>query len=421
MPRGRLDPPLASREATCVNATLFLCVITLACSGQASDTTMIVSDDPGLAAMANALLPEVSERAGMSLHEPVRIARRSREALETYLAFKLESDLPDERAEHVAAVYGLLGQGSPDLDLKALLASVYGEQVVGFYEPDSTALFLVDDQPEEAIEPILVHELVHAIQDQNRSLDSLTSEDLGNDAQIAAQAAIEGQATLVMMEWMFGRMGGQDVDFEDLPDFRGMVGPLLEGVRDQYPMLAGAPRVLQEGLLYPYIEGAGYVMEVWRSADGRPSPIGRHLPQSTEQVTNPRKILGAEPDTPVTIRFDASEVVYQNNLGHAELGVVLAEWAQDEAARALADGWAGDQYALTGRPGAWGLRWFVLWDGPEERDRMLRAWEGFTHRPGGLVATVAEQDGIPAIVFEVGDPPPLSVSAARAPGPWDQE
>ena len=275
----------------------------------------------------------------------------------------------------MTAVYALLAQADPDMDLRGLLSAVYGEQVVGFYEPDSTALFLVDDQPQEAIEPVLVHELVHAIQDQHASLDSLTAEEAGNDARVAAQAAIEGHATLVMMEWMLGSMG-QPVDLEALPDFGGMVGPLLETVRDQYPMLAEAPRVIQEGLLYPYLEGAGYVMEVWKSADGRPSPVGALLPHSTEQVSDPDKRVGPAPDAPTRLEFPGSDVVLQDNVGQAELAVMLQEWSGREEARELAQGWDGDQYALYGGPGAWTLRWAIVWDDAASRDRFVGGGAG---------------------------------------------
>lgn len=384
---------------------MLLCAALTGCLPQSPDTTLIVSEDPELGEMARQVLADVSERAGMSLHRPVRVASRSRAFLEGYLATKLDEELPVSEARHITAVYALLGQASPDLDLRSLLASVYGEQVVGFYEPDSTALFVVDDQPPETIEPILVHELVHAIQDQNRSLDSLTADERGNDAQVAAQAAIEGHATLVMMEWMFSRMGGQEVDFESLPDFRGMIGPLLESVRDQYPMLAEAPRVVQEGLLYPYLEGAGYVMAVWRSAEGRPSPIAERLPESTEQVSAPEKKLSDPVDAPVRIRFDHDAVVYQNNLGSAELGVVLSEWAGAEAGRGVADGWAGDQFALFGEPGAWSLRWIILWDDTAARDRFVEALPTMPNRPGGLLPVTGEAGGRPSVVLDFGSPP----------------
>ncbi|MGI9627383.1 MAG: hypothetical protein ACR2QM_11155 [Longimicrobiales bacterium] len=388
-----------------MNAALLLTLVASSCAPQAVDTTLIVAEDPELGALASSVISEVSERSGMSLNRPVRVARRSRAALESYLNAKLEKDLPEEKADQITAVYSLLGQAPADLDLRSLLASVYGEQVVGFYEPDSTALFVVDDQPPETLEPILVHELVHAIQDQNESLNGLTDEGRGNDAQVAAQAAIEGHATLVMMEWMFSKMGGQEVAFEDLPDFGGMVAPLLETVRTQYPALAQAPRVVQEGLLYPYLEGAGYVLEVWKSDEGRPSPIGEYLPGSTEQVSDPLKRLGTPVDAPVRIEFQGSDVVYQNNLGWAEFRIVLEEWGGTSEDRDFADGWAGDQFALYGTKGEWSLRWVTLWDDLAARDRLAAALSQMSGLPSGAVVKVGTYEDAPALELLLGAPP----------------
>ena len=68
---------------------------------------------------------------------------------------------------------------------------LYTEQVAGFYEPDSTALFVLDDQDEVALKGLLLHELVHAVQDQTVDLDALTDPDLGADRAAAAQSAID--------------------------------------------------------------------------------------------------------------------------------------------------------------------------------------------------------------------------------------
>ena len=87
-------------------------------STEPPDTTLIVADDPSLGAMATRILEDVSERAGMSLKSPVRVAKRSREALESYLALKLDEELTEERASHVTAVYSMLGQAPEDLDLR---------------------------------------------------------------------------------------------------------------------------------------------------------------------------------------------------------------------------------------------------------------------------------------------------------------
>ena len=164
------------------------------------------------------------------------------------------------------------------LDLRALLVSVYREQVAGFYDPDSVALFVMDDMPQEMLETVLIHELVHAVQDQTANLDSLTAEVRGNDRQAAAQSAIEGHATLIMLEYMMEQMRGEPVDLSELPDFSQALGPALEAMRSQYPALAAAPAIVQEALLFPYLKGASFVAALWKAKEGRPPPFGVESP-----------------------------------------------------------------------------------------------------------------------------------------------
>ena len=146
-------------------------------------------------------------------------------------------------------------------------------------------------------------------------------------------------------------------------------------------------------------------MEVWKSEPGRPSPIGAFLPASTEQVSHPEKRLGADLDRPVDVVYEDRSVVYQNDLGKAELRIVLEEWSRDPKDRDLADGWAGDQFALYGTPDDWSLRWVILWDDAESRDRFAQGVAGMERLPDGLRFEPGEHDGHPAVSFVVGDPP----------------
>jgi len=107
----------------------------------------------------------------------------------------------------LSEAYALLGLVPRAMDLRGMLKAIYLEQIAGFYDPDSTTLFVLDDQPDEAIESLLAHELVHAIQDQNTDLDAITAPGLNNDRRVAAQAAIEGHATLVMFEFLIREQG----------------------------------------------------------------------------------------------------------------------------------------------------------------------------------------------------------------------
>lgn len=395
------------------------CLLLASCVPQAPEQQWVKAGDPGLEAMATRLLPEVARRSGMEVRSPVRVALRSREALETYLRGKLEEELPPPKAERVVAAYSLLGLAEPGLDLRAVLLSVYLENVLGFYDPDSVALFVVEGQADDAVEPVLVHELTHALQDQHLSLDSLLAPERGNDARTAAHAAVEGHATLVAMEWALSRNAGSDVDLAAFPGLDAALDAAVQVAGSGFPRLSEAPRVVREGLLYPYAEGARFTAAVWRTTGDRTSALGRHLPQSTEQVSDPERLLGSPPDPPVRLVFDEgsdeSPPVFQDNLGRLELGILLEERGGAEGVADLAAAWAGDQYALYGAPGAWSLRWVVLWDHETGRDAFLR-WAAAGGAPPGAEAGPVEVEGWPGAEVVVGRPPPGGVRIRPPPG-----
>jgi hypothetical protein len=365
------------------------------------------------------LLPVLAEKAQMELVRPIRAERRSREELEAYLRFKLEEELPPEEAARLTKSYALLGLLEPDTDLRGLLLSVYTEQVAGFYDPDSTALFVMEDLSADTLESVLIHELVHAVQDQTADLDSLTAEDRGNDRQTAAQAAIEGHATLIMMEYMAESLGAAPFDIANFPDLFAALGPALEAMRDQYPALASAPAIIQESLFLPYLKGASFVAAFWGERGARTPPFGPDLPQSTEQILDPTRAFGPERDSPTELLVgpgEGYEILYQNSLGQMELEVLLAEHLGQEA-RSLAEGWDGDRYVLVaGQGGSQALLWASIWDETEERDRFLGGFEGVL---ASLAAPATlerlEVGGRPGALLRVGIGQDVPVSVREGP------
>ncbi|MDX1646776.1 MAG: hypothetical protein R3304_06515 [Longimicrobiales bacterium] len=377
----------------------------LRCDAQPT-SELVVSSDPELGLLAAELLPDLAARAGMQLRAPVRLEERSRDELVAYLESKIDEELPEEEARDRRSAYALLGLMPPDLDLRQVLLDLYTEQVAGFYEPDSTALFVLDDQSEESLEALLLHELVHAVQDQTVDLDDLTDPDRGNDRASAAQAAIEGQATLVMLEYMTEQMTGVPVDLGQVPDFSAQIRPALEAMNAQFPALARAPRVVRESLLFPYVEGAGFVQRLWAGGE-RLDPFGATLPLSTEQVLRPR----AAP--PVGVRLDVSNgrVVLEDVLGRLELGVLVEDVLGLDGSGGVvgaggpAEGWDGDRYALVETPeGDRSLVFVVVWDTDAARDRFVEAVRAARHRFGGPVTVDGRIEGERAVsVLRVGE------------------
>lgn len=372
---------------------------------------MVVSDDPELRALAAELLPGLAARSGLPFLAPIRLVRRSREELVAFLEFKLTEEMSDEREAALVQSYAMLGLVPGDLQLRELLKSVYTEQVAGFYDPDSTALFVLDDQPQATLGPLLLHELVHAVQDQSVDLAALTAPSVGNDRRSAASAAIEGHATLIMFEQMAEAMQGGPVDLGDIPDFASQVRPALEMARSQYPQLARAPRVIQESMLLPYLEGAGFVQRLWMELPERTAPFGEWLPTSTEQLLNPDRFLSTPRDEPteLLITLDQGVIRHEDGLGAAEVLILMEE----HAGVADATGWDGDRYVLFELNGESGLVWASIWDSVADRDRFVnQLGAGLATFPGGGRLEAREFNGRPGAILSVGAATGVSVTSS---------
>jgi hypothetical protein len=341
-----------------------------ACSSHAQEPAppLVESSDPELRRLAGEILPGLAERAGLDLVEPVRVERRTREELVAYLRYKLDEDLPAREAALTVEAYAMLGLVEPDLDLRGLLLELYTEQVAGFYEPDSTALFVMEDQPQEALKSLLLHELVHAVQDQTVDLEAITSDEHGNDRAAAAHSAIEGHATLVMLEFMMEGMTGQAVDLATMPSVADQLMPALDGMREQFPALAGAPTIIQRTILFPYAQGAGFVQRLWAS-EGRVPPFGPWLPASTEQV-----IEGSLDDPPIQVEVEVTggTVLHDNVLGRLE-SEVLVETHLGAPTPDLTEGWEGDRFVLVEADGGAfrALAWASIWEDEAARDAFV--------------------------------------------------
>ncbi|HEY8470422.1 MAG TPA: hypothetical protein VIL18_12300 [Longimicrobiales bacterium] len=367
-------------------ALLAVPLVAAACRGQDREA----AEEARLRASVDDLLPRIEALAGLEARGPVRLALRDRAELREYVAARIEEELPPAELEGVEGAYRALGLVPDTLDLRALLLDLLTEQVIGYYDPATETLYVVAGVPREALEPVLAHELVHALQDQHVDLDSLVARERGNDRQTAAQAAIEGHATLVMMALIAERQAGQPVSPSMLPDLGRQLRPALEAENEQFPVFRSAPRILRETLLFPYLGGASFVQSLWRAAGAEqtPAPLDTLLPQSTEQVLHPDERFIRVRDEPTEIRLGESasgsgagwRTVYENTLGELETSILLGEHLGSGAEQA-ARGWDGDRYRLLEGPsGGRALVWYSVWDGAAAADRFADAYRRVLER-----------------------------------------
>ena len=163
--------------------------------------------------------------------------------------------------------FGLLDR---DFDLKPFLLALLKEQIEAYYDSKTKTVNLLDWVAVDEQKPVLAHELTHALQDQHvnlekwgdqtpeRCLDDLqrrSSTTLQKDEfDTAREAVTEGQATAVMMDNILKPMGKSLV--KD-PEVVELIKQQMAGSENS-PVLARAPLLLSESLLFPYREGLSF-------------------------------------------------------------------------------------------------------------------------------------------------------------------
>jgi len=257
--------------------------------------------------------------------------------------------------------------------------------VAGYYDPDSSALFVVRGADPLVLKLILAHELVHALQDQYMSLNSILKLRHQNDRQMAGQAVAEGQATLASIEAM-----APGADLSGVLGDWDQVRELIRSQQAAMPVFATAPPIIQEGLLFPYLAGAQFMRD-FNARRSRPDeePYGDRLPISTAQILHAG--LYTTHTLPVRVGFGpdpGDTLVYDDDFGEFETGVALKTWGVDPTvAEAAADGWDGDRFEVLGAPPGTVVMWATAWRTPQDADQFQRALtDGWARGHGGTGA-----------------------------------
>lgn len=252
---------------------------------------------------------------------------------------------------------GLLAAGASYLDR---LAGAVGRDPVGFYDPSSRRLSVPDfvSLPEQR--PTLAHEIAHALQDQRFGLRRFLKvtpdgrRGLSFDEQLARQALVEGDASVLSMEAIDPR-GAFPTPMElaaTAQRAREAAGPAFA---------SQTPRFLRELLAFPYVDGFAFVAREratasWAAIDA----IWARPPESTTQVLHPEKYDRRQSPIeielpPLPLMGDGLRLARADTLGELVLRVWLAApgpgLAADplltpETAERATTGWRGDRVAV---------------------------------------------------------------------------
>lgn len=315
-----------------------------------------------LFALVDQLLQFSSQETGLPIKSTVKRRLTTRSEVEKYVSDKFNDDEGAKRLQRDEIVLKKFGLLDRDFELKPFLVALLKEQIEAYYDSKTKTVNLLDWVDADEQKPVLAHELTHALQDQHSGLDQWddqTPDDVSTTASgdtdhlqkdemdTARDAVAEGQATAVMMDYVLKPLGKSLVKDPEVLDI----------VKDQMtgsdsPVMARAPLLLSESMLFPYREGLSFEQDVWMD-EGQHAAFAGTLdrpPTSTWEIINPRAYEKKEipsvplmPDIhplvdPVYRPYDIGQV------GQLDLHILAELFGGDQAARDLTPAWNGGIY-----------------------------------------------------------------------------
>ncbi|PSH05065.1 MAG: hypothetical protein CXZ00_02605 [Acidobacteria bacterium] len=304
------------------------------------------------------ILKFASEHTGLPIRHSVKKKLASREEVAKYIAARLKEQRNRERFDHSEVTLKKLGLIPRDFNLRPYLLGLYKEQVEGWYDSHNKTVYLLDWVAPELQKPVMAHELVHALQDQNFDLEKWMNvrkdstdetEQMALDEQrLARQAVVEGQAMIALFDYQLAPIGKTVESAPELVD--SMKSAMID--EGATPLYAKAPLYLREAMLFPYTYGMDFVRAVLakRGKQAAFAGIFEHPPVDTRQIMEPATYISGEPQP--EIKFVALDKVLGpdwrrddfSGIGEIDLRVILQQWGGPEPAKKLTHAWRGGYY-----------------------------------------------------------------------------
>jgi hypothetical protein len=316
-----------------------------------------------LFALVDQLLQFSSQETGLEIKSNVKRRLTTRAAVEAYLNQKFEEDQGAKRLQRGEIVLKKFGLLDRDFNLKPFLLALLKEQIEAYYDSKTKTVNLLDWVAINEQKPVLAHELTHALQDQRVDLEKWGDQtpvdpstnyrdDLDHLAKdeddTAREAVAEGQATAVMMDNILKPMGKSIIKDPEVVD---LIKNQMAGSENS-PVLARAPLLLSESLLFPYREGLSFEQDVWMDQGQKAAFAGTldHPPSSTWEIINPREFERSRvPMVPLLPNIhpivDKTYKAYDiGQVGELDLHILAKLFGGDQAARDLTPAWDGGIY-----------------------------------------------------------------------------
>lgn len=352
-------------------------------SGDESTTTSAPAVGPlaeeEFLALVDELEAYVADARGLEWQDDVVVELADDDEFEDRLFEDFEEDLED--LEDLEVFYRALGLLPSDMSLADQLRGIYSAGTLGVYFAEENELVVRGTRPTPYVQQTIVHELVHALDDQHFELYRPEYEDRKDEISSGFQATIEGNASRIEDAWLSDQPG----------DFRERASEEEQSYSEGID-LEGFPQILLFQIGAPYQLGEIFVDHL--VAENGERGVDAALtdpPDTSEQFLFPPLYLEGEPRIEVPPPPAEGEIVDDGVVGAFFLFALFtatdSSINQNDAVRAV-QGWGGD-WAVSWRDGdASCMRADFVGDTDDDTGEIENALETWTDSRGiGDVST----------------------------------
>ncbi|HEX2678545.1 MAG TPA: hypothetical protein VHM19_17955 [Polyangiales bacterium] len=290
---------------------------------------------------------------GLEFLYPVPVHIQNKAAMKRFVKAQIDR----EKTERMRVRWVALGVIPASEKIEEKSADSLADQVLGYYDPKEKYLAVSEDAGyaltratdfEHSVETrsVIVHELVHALQDQHFDLDRKIKQVKTSDETTALFALVEGDATLCSLEYTFARIGLKAESLISDPEFFSKV---MNGLKPTVGAAAIGPDAMQNPILFRYRGGALFAARL--TVHGGTKAMDNafvHVPASSVEIAQPTLYMDkwkpkrlATPSIEL-LKNNGYKVMYEDVVGHLELAAYLN--LGGVAADDVAADWSGDRF-----------------------------------------------------------------------------
>jgi hypothetical protein len=302
-----------------------------------------------------------SEDTGMPKHATMKRRLVSKADVEKFARGALAKEEFTQRFAQEELSMKKLGFLPRDFNLKEYLVKSTGQQIAAYYDDETKTVSMLNWVPPDRQEPILAHELTHALQDQNYDLHKWMKAALkpegkpkgteidNDDGATARKAVVEGQAMVVYVDYVLAPMGRNLVNTPDL--IYSMEEPAVKAVADSQ-MLHDAPMILREAGSFAYNEGLIFEGELLHKGGKDMAFAGAFVrpPRNSHEILQPQAYINGEKLPPAGVPdmkqlLGAQYDVYDTGgIGQLDVRAYLKQFGERKNADDVSSAWQGGAY-----------------------------------------------------------------------------